>query len=288
MIYSVKSVSTYDVLFCIYIKGYSCKAVLEEVENKVIPVPLHKSGICHKFPVLIDNDRTCRHFVLHFHFLYFSGILYCKLDICCLEVSVWSKFLSECISLPNNQLFDDMRFLCVRCPSVDHISVLIKHGKCCPCKLCPACDVSLCKLKGCRSIFILTVINSSLYLLSLILCIKLHHFIICHISCRLFNFLCNIFGKWIILNKSNHSILIGNCLFKKCTLLNDNLAICIFNILICIKTKYRTSDWCIIFCVQLRNRHSKFLSVIRKCQAFLDNRSLIINISECHFLLIRI
>ena len=214
MIYSVKSVSTYDILFCIYIKSYSCKAVLEEIEDKVIPVTLHKSSICYKFAVLIDNDGTCRNFILHLYMLHFASVLYCKLNICCFKISVRSKFLTKCISLAYDKSLDHMCFLSIRCPCVYHISILIKYSKCCTTKLCATCNIRLCKLKGCRSVFILAVIYSSLNILSLILGIKGYYLFVCHISGRLFNLFCNIFCKWIILNKSNLSILIRSCFLK--------------------------------------------------------------------------
>ena len=251
MIYSVKSVSTYDILFCIYIKSYSCKAVLEEIEDKVVPVTLHKSSICYKLTILVDYDRTCRNLVLHLDMLHIACILYCKLNIGCFQVSVWSKLLTKCVSLANYKLLDYMSFLCIRCPCVYHISILIKYSKCCTCKLCTACDICLCKLKGCRSVFILAVIYSSLNILSLIFCIKVYSFLICHISGRLYKLPCNIFCKWIILNKSNLSILIRCCLLKKCTFLDNNPAISILDILICIKTKYCTCNRCVIFCIKL-------------------------------------
>ena len=251
MIYSVKSVSTYDILFCIYIKSYSCKAVLEEIEDKVVPVPLHKSGICYKFAVLIDNDGTCRNFILHLYMLHFACVLNCKLDICCFKVSVRSKFLTKSVSLSNYKSLDYMCFLSIRCPCVYHISILIKYSKCCTCKLCTACDICLCKLKGCRSVLILAVIYSSLNILSLIFCIKVYCFLICHISGRLYKLPCNIFCKWIILNKSNLSILIRCCLLKKCAFLDNYLAIYILDILVCIKTKYCTCNRCVIFCIKL-------------------------------------
>ena len=211
MIYSIKSVSTYDILFCIYIKSYSCKAVLEEIEDKVIPVTLHKSSICYKFAVLIDNDGTCRNFILHLYMLHFASVLYCKLNICCFKVSVRSKFLTKSVSLSNYKSLDYMCFLSIRCPCVYHISILIKYSKCCTTKLCATCNIRLCKFKGCRSIFILAAIYSSFHILSLILGIKGYYLFVCHISGRLFNLFCNILCKRIILNKSNLSVFIRSC-----------------------------------------------------------------------------
>ena len=251
MIYSVKSISTYDILFCIYIKSYSCKAVLEVIENEIIPVSLHKSGICYKLAILVYHDRTSRNFILHLYMLHFARVLYCKLYICCLEISVRSKFLTKSVSLSYDKSLDHMCFLSIRCPCVYHISILIKYSKCCTCKLCTACDICLCKLKGCRCVFILAGIYSSLNILSLIFCIKVYSFLICHISGRLYKLPCNIFCKWIILNKSNLSILIRCCLLKKCAFLDNYLAIYILDIFICIKTKYCTCNRCVIFCIKL-------------------------------------
>ena len=183
--------------------------------------------------------------------LHFACILYCKLDISCLEVSVRSKFLTKSVSLSNYKSLDYMCFLSIRCPCVYHISILIKYSKCCTCKLCTACDICLCKLKGCWSVFILAVIYSSLNILSLIFCIKVYCFLICHISGRLYKLPCNIFCKWIILNKSNLSILIRCCLLKKCAFLDNYLASNILDILVCIKTKYCTCNRCVIFCIKL-------------------------------------
>ena len=251
MVNASKSVCTHDILFCIYIKGYSCKTVLEVIENEIVPVSLHKSGICYKFTILVDYDRTCRNLVLHLDMLHIACILYSKLDISCFQVSVWSKLLTKCVSLANYKLLNYMCFLGVRCPCVNHISILIKNCKCCTCKLCTACNISLCKLKSSRCVLILTVINSGFHILSLILCIKVYCFLICHISGRLYKLPCNIFCKWIILNKNNLSILIRCCLLKKCTFLDNNPAISILDILICIKTKYCTCNRCVIFCIKL-------------------------------------
>ena len=214
MIYSVKSISTYDILFCIYIKSYSCKAVLEVIENEIIPVSLHKSGICYKLAILVYHDRTSRNFILHLYMLHFARVLYCKLYICCLEISVRSKLLTKCVSLANYKLLDYMSFLCIRCPCVYHISILIKYSKCCTTKLCATCNIRLCKFKGCRSIFILAAIYSSFHILSLILGIKGYYLFVCHISGRLFNLFCNILCKRIILNKSNLSVFIRSCFLK--------------------------------------------------------------------------
>lgn len=68
---------------------------------------------------------------------------------------------------------------------------------------------------------------------------------------RLYKLPCNIFCKWIILNKSNLSILIRCCLLKKCAFLDNYLAIYILDILVCIKTKYCTCNRCVIFCIKL-------------------------------------
>ena len=251
MVNASKSVCTHDILLCIYIKGYSCKTVLEVIENEIIPVSLHKSGICYKLAILVDHDRTSRNLILHFYMLHISCILYNKLNICCLEISVRSKFLTKSVSLSYDKSLDHMCFLSIRCPCVYHISILIKYSKCCTCKLCTACDIYLCKLKGCRSVLILAVIYSSLNILSLIFCIKVYCFLICHISGRLYKLPCNIFCKWIILNKSNLSILIRCCLLKKCAFLDNYLAIYILDILVCIKTKYCTCNRCVIFCIKL-------------------------------------
>ena len=214
MVNASKSVCTHDILFCIYIKGYSCKTVLEVIENEIIPVSLHKSGICYKLTILVDHDRTSRNLILHFYMLHISCILYSKLNIGCFQISVWSKLLTKCVSLSYDKFLNYMCFLGIRCPSVYHISILIKYSKCCTCKLCTTCDICLCKLKGCRSVFILAVIYSSLNILSLILGIKGYYLFVCHISGRLFNLFCNILCKRIILNKSNLSVFIRSCFLK--------------------------------------------------------------------------
>ena len=139
-----------------------------------------------------------------------------------------------------------MSFLCIRCPSVYHISILIKYSKCCTTKLCATCNIRLCKFKGCRSIFILAAIYSSFHILSLILGIKGYYLFVCHISGRLFNLFCNILCKRIILNKSNLSVFIRSCFLKECTLFDDYLAIHILDILICEKSEHCTCNRCVV------------------------------------------
>ena len=246
MVNASKSVCTHDILFCIYIKSYSCKTVLEVIENEIIPMSLHKSGICYKLAILVDHDRTSRNLILHFYMLHISCILYCKLNIGCFQVSVWSKLLTKCVSLANYKLLDYMSFLCIRCPCVYHISILIKYSKCCTTKLCATCNIRLCKFKGCRSIFILAAIYSSFHILSLILGIKGYYLFVCHISGRLFNLFCNILCKRIILNKSNLSVFIRSCFLKECTLFDDYLAIHILDVLICIESEYSTCNRCVV------------------------------------------
>ena len=39
----------------------------EIIENEIVPVTLDKSLVCYKFTILVDDDRTCRHFILHYN-----------------------------------------------------------------------------------------------------------------------------------------------------------------------------------------------------------------------------
>ena len=50
-----------------HMEGHLCDNCREVIENEIVPVTLDKSLVCYKFTILVDDDRTCRHFILHYN-----------------------------------------------------------------------------------------------------------------------------------------------------------------------------------------------------------------------------
>ena len=245
----------------------------------------HKGSVSYKFAVLVDDDCTCRNFVFDNYTLNVSSIFHCKLNFLCFQIAVRRKFLTERISLPCCKSLDNMSLICHGSPSVNHIAVLVNDCKHCTGKLCAACNVLLCKFKGCRLIQKFAAVLCNCFMLSLVLCLKSDYFLTGNIAFWRFQFLCLINCKRVIFFESDPAVFVRDSGFKECACFNDYFLIGIFDVLCRIQSEYCTCNWCIFLCIFLNDGHIQFLSVIGKCHAFIDHRGFIVHIDECYKLL---
>ena len=248
-------------------------------------MPFHKGSVCYKFAVLVDDDCACWNFVFHHCALNFSGIFHRKPDFLCFQIAVRRKFLTERIGLPCHKPLDNMGLFCHGSPSVNHIAVLVDDCEHCAGKLCAACDILLCKFKGCRLIQELAAVLRFLLMLSLVLCLKSDYFLTGNIAFRRCQFLCLINCKWVILFESDSAVFIRDGGFKECSCLHNHFPTIAFNIFCRIQSEHCAGNRGIFLGVFLNDRHIQFLSVIGKCHALIDYRSFIVHIDECYKLL---
>ena len=82
-----------------------------------------------KLSIFIDDDRSCRHIIFHFHFLDFPSILNRKSDLFCLEVSIRSYFFPESIGFPYSKPFNHMLLTFYRLPCINYISIFVQYRK---------------------------------------------------------------------------------------------------------------------------------------------------------------
>ena len=126
-------IRSFDILQRIHFKGNILKRsgyIFKQMGNPAAK-PFQKRYFVQKFSFFIDDKKPGWYIIFHFQLLYFCSIIHGKGDFLCLQITVRSKFLFQCIRLPCGQVFYDMFLSFDRLPCIQNSSVLIQHGQRC-------------------------------------------------------------------------------------------------------------------------------------------------------------
>ena len=123
------SIRSFDIFQCINFKRNLFERTCHIFKQMCNPAAnrIQQGYILKKFPFFVDQDRTCRYIIFHFHFLNFRCIFHSKCYFFCYKIAIRSKFLTQCISLSDCQTLYEVFLAFYGSPSIYHSSVFIQN-----------------------------------------------------------------------------------------------------------------------------------------------------------------
>ena len=184
------------------------------------------------------GDLHFCHIILHFHFLYFTGIFHRKSDALCCHITIRRKCFCHGVLLASGQFFDDMWFF-TGSPFIHSFSTLICNFQFCSLNLLSVCQRCFGKFYGCRLIFKSEHIRQCFLICPTIFKSKFLYLVCCCKSrCRGSFFHIVGIAKWQICRKGQFSFLIRSLLLNNRIRFQDHIAFCIDNIFFIAQGKY--------------------------------------------------
>ena len=173
------SISRFDILSSKYIKGNILK-ISGHVFKQMLYGTFHIVQKCYfiqKLTVFVDDQKTRRYFIFHFHLLNLCGIFNLEFHIGCFQIAIRGNLFPKDIFFSYCQTLDHMWLIFYRSPLIYNVSVFIKNRQLRSIQFHSCGQIGFCYLYCCWLVLFHNFQFHNFYVLSLVGSIKFQNFI---------------------------------------------------------------------------------------------------------------